>query len=136
MGRNRGVWMGVLVLGALPGELRAALGARHTLAEDWPGAEAAGFAVAVTTSIAGADAATLARVPALRLPCCNGVGLDRIDMEGAARRGITVRHTPNAVRIDTAEAAVALSYATVTREARGEMVATILAALDAAEAGS
>ena len=108
------------MLGALPPELRAALRGAHALVEDSPGLDAAQFAVAVTTSMAGADAATLARLPGLRLSCCNGVGLDRIDMEAAARRGIVVRHTPDAVRMDTADAAVALLFATVRRVAEAD----------------
>lgn len=110
--------MDVVVLAALPPELRTALAARHRLVE---AAEARGDeTVAVTTSMVGADAATLARLPALRLLGCNGVGLDRIDMDAAARRGIVVRHTPEAVRVDTADTAVALLFAVVRRVAEAD----------------
>ena len=112
--------MELLVLGALPPELDAALRGRHMLVTDGPGVDGTRFTVAVTTSVAGADAATLARLPGLRLLCCNGVGLDRIDMAGAARQGVLVRHTPDAVRTDTADAAVALLFATVRRVAEAD----------------
>lgn len=111
----------LLVLGALPPELRTALQARYALVEDGPTAgDLARFRVAVTTSMAGADAKAMARLPGLRLIACNGVGLDRIDMAEAARRGIQVRHTPDAVRTDTADAAVALLFATVRRVAEAD----------------
>ena len=105
-----------MVLGALPPELLATLSTRYALVEQPDNA----MTVAVTTSMAGADAAAMDRMPALRLIACNGVGLDRIDMAEAARRGIIVRHTPDAVRTDTADAAVALLYATVRRVAEAD----------------
>ncbi len=111
----------VLVLGPLPPELRGALAARYALVDDAPGVpDAAGVRVAVTTSIGGADAATLARLPGLGLLACNGVGLDRIDMAAAARRGIRVQHTPDAVTEDTADAAIALTYAVLRRVAEAD----------------
>ena len=112
--------MEVLVLAVIPAELRAALSSRHTLIERADAPDLTRFTAAVTTSIAGADAATLAALPALRLLACNGVGLDRIDLAAAARQSITVRHTPDAVRTDTADAAIALLYATVRRLAEAD----------------
>lgn len=109
------------MLGALPPELRAALSAGYALVEDGPAAgDLARFPVAVTTSMVGAQAATIARLPSLRLIACNGVGLDRIDMAAAAGRGIEVRHTPDAVRTDTADAAVALLFAAARRVAEAD----------------
>lgn len=111
----------VLLLGALPPDVQAALSARYALVPDGPEAGAlARFRAAVTTSITGADAAAMARLPGLRLLGCMGVGLDRIDIDAAARRGIAVRHTPDAVRTDTADAAVALVFATVRRVAEAD----------------
>lgn len=102
-------------LGALPPELQAALTERYALATPGPALQ-----VAITTSMEGADRAAMDRMPALRLICCNGIGLDRIDMAEAARRGITVCHTPNAVRTDTADAAIALLFAIVRRTAEAD----------------
>ena len=111
----------IVQLGALAAEIKAALADRYSLVE--PGLAAgdlARFDAAVTSSMAGADAAAMARLPNLRLLGCMGVGLDRIDLAEAARRGIEVRHTPDAVRTDTADAAVALVYATVRRVAEAD----------------
>lgn len=111
----------ILVLGILAPEVRAALAAQYTLVEQGSATGDLGrFRAAVTSSISGADEAAMARLPNLRLLGCMGVGLDRIDVEAAARRGIVVRHTPDAVRTDTADAAVALLFATVRRVAEAD----------------
>ena len=108
------------MLAMIPLELRAALASRHTLVERGDAGDLGRFVAAVTTSVAGADAATLAGLPGLRLLACNGVGLDRIDLAAAARQGVVVRHTPDAVRTDTADAAVALLFAVVRRVAEAD----------------
>lgn len=111
----------ILVMAPLPPEVRSALGDRFSLVEQGPGAGDLGrFRAAVTTSIGGADEQAMARLPALRMLACMGVGLERIDLDAAARRGIQVRHTPDAVRADTAEAAVALLFAVVRRVAEAD----------------
>jgi len=124
MGRNAGGCVDreeVLLLGTLPPEVRAALAARYELVDNGPQAgDLERFRAAVTTSVAGADAALMARLPRLKLLGCMGVGLDRIDLDAAARHGIVVRHTPDAVRPDTADAAVALVFATVRRVAEAD----------------
>lgn len=113
--------MDVLVMGAIPPELRAAIGARHTLVADAPDLATPGrFHAALTTSAFGVSAAAMARLPALRLIACNGVGLDKIDLEEAASRGIRVVNTPDAVRTDTADMAIALLFATVRRVAEAD----------------
>ena len=68
----------------------------------------------------GADAGVLARLPGLVVLGCMGVGLDRIDLVAAAARGVAVRHTPDAVRTDTADAAVALVFAVLRRVAEAD----------------
>lgn len=108
----------VLLLAPVPPALREALAARYTVLTDAP--DPARIVAAITTSIAGADAAAMARLPALRVLGCMGVGLDRIDLAEAGRRGIAVRHTPDAVRTDTADSAVALLYASVRRVAEAD----------------
>ena len=111
----------ILVLGALAPEVRAALAGRFALVDAGPGAgDLARFRAAVTTSVAGADASQMAELPSLRVLGCMGVGLERIDLEAASRRGIAVRHTPDPVRTDTADAAVALLFATVRRVAEAD----------------
>jgi hydroxypyruvate reductase len=111
----------ILVLGALPPEVRACLAGSFTLVDAGPAAgDLTRFRAAVTTSVAGADEAAMARLPNLRMLGCMGVGLDRIDLAAAARRGIAVRHTPDAVRTDTADGAIALLFATVRRVAEAD----------------
>lgn len=112
----------VLVLTTIPPDLRARLGAEYDLVDraavtsgsaGLP--EPSGFRIAVTTSMAGVDEATMASLPGLGLVACNGAGLDRIDLAAAARRGIAVAHTPDELTEDTADFAIALLYATARR---------------------
>ncbi len=107
----------VLVLGQIPGELSSALIRKFDLVEraGLPEAAHSEFEVAVTTSMLGADAATLRAFPNLRLLACNGAGLDQIDMDEAARRKIEVCNTPDAVTTDTADYAIGLVFATRRR---------------------
>jgi hydroxypyruvate reductase len=106
----------VLVVTAVPKDLRDALAARYALqnyARDADGAwpRLAGIQVALTTSMAGAEAALMDALPDLKLIACQGVGLDKIDLEAAKARGITVAHTPDVLTEDTADFAIALIYA-------------------------
>jgi len=112
----------LLVVAAIPPELRARLSPNYTLIEDRPGAGETrpGFPVIVTTSMAGADAPLMAALPDLKLITCNGTGLDKIDMAAAKARGIVVQHTPDAVTEDTADFAIALIYATSRRLAEAD----------------
>lgn len=111
----------VLVIGAIPPELRAALASRYALVGHEPDLpDPARFRVAVTTSVTGADAALLENLPNLGLLACNGTGLDRIDLEAAARRGVRVQHTPDAVTDDTADTAIALLFAASRRVAEAD----------------
>jgi hydroxypyruvate reductase len=110
----------VLILSPIPPEVRDALAARFALVRRDQAGDLARYRAAVTTSVAGLDAAGMAALPALRTLGCVGVGLDLIDTAEAARRGIEVAHTPDAVRTDTADAAVALLYAAVRRVAEAD----------------
>ena len=111
----------ILVAAAIPPELRAILGARLDLIEKAAGlADAPSFRVALTTSVGGADQALMDALPNLGLLACMGAGLERIDLDAAAQRGIQVRHTPDAVTTDTADGAVALLYAASRRVAEAD----------------
>jgi len=102
----------ILVLAPLPQDLRGALAAAFDLAEDTPGdAAPADIRIAVTTAMVGADEATFARLPGLRLLSSMGTGLERIDRRAAARRGIAVAYTPDVMTEDVADAAIGLMYA-------------------------
>ncbi len=107
----------LVLAAAIPAELRGVLErdyelvARGALQPDG----VAGLRVAVTTSIAGADARLMDFLPDLRLIACNGAGLENIDLAEARRRGIAVCNTPDAVTADTADFAVGLIYAVSRR---------------------
>ena len=106
----------VLVLTTIPADLRARLGAEYDLVDRAAApADLSGFRLAVTTSMAGVDEATMAGLPALGLVACNGAGLDKIDLAAAARRGVAITHTPDELTDDTADFAIALLYATARR---------------------
>lgn len=107
----------VLAIGMLPPELKARLARDFDLLERKPtaGEMLPGFPVAVTTSMAGIDAATIAALPDLKLLGCNGAGLERIDTDALAARGIALRHTPDAVTEDTADLGLALIFALLRR---------------------
>jgi hydroxypyruvate reductase len=62
------------------------------------------------TAMAGASAAQLERLPDLKLIANTGVGLDRIDLPAAARRGIAVAYTFDVMTEDVADAAIGLMY--------------------------
>lgn len=110
----------IIVVPPIPPELRAALAPRFGLVTFTPEAAQPGFAVAVVTSMGGADRALMDRLPDLRLIACNGAGLDRVDLAEAARRGIVVRNTPDEVTTDTAEFAIGLIFATGRRLAEAD----------------
>lgn len=54
------------------------------------------------------DAATMDRLPRLRLVARHGAGFDGIDFAAAVRRGITITNTPGANREETADLTFAL----------------------------
>ena len=106
----------IAVAAPLPPELRTVLSAEHELVELKRGAGVLpGFDVVVVTSVAGADKALMDQLPDLKLICCNGTGVENIDLDEAARRGVIVRNTPDEVTIDTADYAIALILATSRR---------------------
>jgi hydroxypyruvate reductase len=112
----------LLVVAPIPPELKSRLSTNYALREARPesGQAFPGFEVAVTTSIAGADTNLMAALPDLKLIACNGTGLDKIDLETAHARGITIRHTPGVVTEDTADFAIGLIYATARRIAEAD----------------
>ncbi|MEQ8814667.1 MAG: 2-hydroxyacid dehydrogenase [Thalassobaculum sp.] len=115
----------VLVVTPVPRDLRDALAADwelrdHRRGDDggWP--PVPGIRVALTTSMAGADAALMDALPDLKLIACQGAGLDRIDLAAAAARGIAVANTPDVVTEDTADFGIALIYATARNVVRAD----------------
>jgi lactate dehydrogenase-like 2-hydroxyacid dehydrogenase len=111
----------LVTLGPLPPELRRRLEADYALdAFDTGGEAKPGYRVAVTTSLAGATAETMAALPDLGLIACNGTGTEQIDLGAAAARGIVVRNTPEAVTDCTADFAIGLIFAVTRRIAEGD----------------
>ncbi len=115
----------ILVVTPVPKDLRDALAADYKLqdhkrAEDgsWP--PAPGIRVALTTSMAGADAVLMDALPDLKLIACQGAGVDRIDLAAAEARGIAVANTPDVVTEDTADFGIALIYATARNVVRAD----------------
>jgi lactate dehydrogenase-like 2-hydroxyacid dehydrogenase len=109
----------VLLLHPVPPDLRDALGAEYELAtRDQPAGRNA--RIAVTTGMTGADEASMAAHPALRLIVSMGVGLDRIDLAAAQARGIAVAHTPDELTEDVADFAIGLLYAAARRIAEAD----------------
>lgn len=60
-------------------------------------------------------AGEMAELPNLKVLCNYGVGLDNLDLQAAAERGIAVRNLPDEVTYSTAELAVALMLACMRR---------------------
>lgn len=112
----------VLTVAPLPADLAGALAQRYTLIDGTalrnvtpPGPPRPGIRIAVTTSMHGFDAALMEALPDLGLIACQGVGLDSIDRDAAAARGIAITHTPNIMTEDVADFAMGLLHAVARR---------------------
>jgi len=75
---------------------------------------------AATTAFRGMDAATMAKLPKLRLVSHFGVGVDSVDVEAATKRGIKVTNTPDVLTDDVADLTLALLLAVVRRIPQGD----------------
>ena len=76
--------------------------------------------VVVTSGGRGIDAATLAKLPAVKLVSCFGVGVDAIDTTYCKSRGITVTNTPDVLTDDVADLALALLLASLRKVAEAD----------------
>jgi len=65
----------------------------------------------ITGGHIGIPSELMARLPALGIIAINGVGFDKVDVEGARRRGVRVSITPNVLTDDVADLAVGLVIA-------------------------
>jgi hydroxypyruvate reductase len=75
---------------------------------------------AATTAFKGMDAATMGKLPRLKLISHFGVGVDSVDVAAATARGIKVTNTPDVLTDDVADVAIALLLATVRRVCAGD----------------
>lgn len=71
--------------------------------------------VLVTGGTHGASRALMDALSSLQLIAVHGVGLDRVDLEHARRKGIHVTTTPDVLTDDVADLAVGLVYAVLRR---------------------
>jgi lactate dehydrogenase-like 2-hydroxyacid dehydrogenase len=118
----------LLMVGPMYPKTQAALEAAYTphklwLAEDKDAflASLAGkITAAATTGSKGMDAATMSKLPNLKLIAHFGVGVDSVDVDAAKARGITVTNTPDVLTEEVADIAVALLLAAVRRIPQGD----------------
>jgi len=68
----------------------------------------------------GIDAATIAKLPKLKVIAHFGVGYDTVDVAAAKQRGIPVTNTPDVLTEEVADLAVALMLATVRQVPQGD----------------
>ncbi|MEO5694364.1 MAG: 2-hydroxyacid dehydrogenase [Usitatibacter sp.] len=89
---------------------------RETMLKD-----VAGHITAVATSgRAGIDAATIAKLPNIKIISHFGVGVDTVDTEAAKKHGVTVTNTPDVLTEDVADIAIALLLAAVRKIPAGD----------------
>ncbi len=110
---------GILVLAELrPAEMMDALAARYRLLRE--AGDGAGIRVVLTSGARGIGRDEIAALPDLGLIAVNGVGLDAIDLDAAAARGIAVATTPDVLSESVAELALTLALAVRRRIGEGE----------------
>ena len=110
----------ILMMGPMMPHVEAALDAAYTVhrlykTDDKDGllAEAGPRIRGIATDGGlGASADLMARLPALEIVSCYGVGVDAIDLAHAGKQGVTVTNTPDVLNDDVANMAVALVLAT------------------------
>jgi lactate dehydrogenase-like 2-hydroxyacid dehydrogenase len=68
----------------------------------------------------GCQAALIEALPKIEIIACMGIGVDRIDLVCARKRGIRVTNTPDVVTPDTADTAMALMLAVERRIPQGD----------------
>jgi lactate dehydrogenase-like 2-hydroxyacid dehydrogenase len=78
------------------------------------------FVAAVTSAAVGIDAATIEALPALKVISSFGVGLDKINLGAAARRGIPVGYTPEVLNDCVADIAFTLLLDVARRAAEAD----------------
>jgi lactate dehydrogenase-like 2-hydroxyacid dehydrogenase len=83
-------------------------------------AHGADFVALVTSAVYGADAALMDAMPELRVISSFGVGLDRIDVAAAARRGIAVGYTADVLNDCVADLAFGLLIDVARGIAKGD----------------
>jgi hydroxypyruvate reductase len=106
----------VLQAGRLMPPLEAALGERYEVHRLWEEPDRQAFLTArgnefvglATSAQHGADAALIDALPSLRVISSFGVGLDKLDLRAAKRRGVVVGYTPDVLNDCVADLALGL----------------------------
>jgi lactate dehydrogenase-like 2-hydroxyacid dehydrogenase len=114
--------------GRLPPRLEARLKAEHDLhlladeadPQAFLAAHGGEFTGLVTSAGNGASAALLGQLPALKVISSFGVGLDKLDLAEAKRRGIAVGYTPDVLNDCVADIAIALMLDVARRTAEAD----------------
>ena len=106
----------VHVTAPVPAEVEAALRADFELVPSAAGAE--GVISMLTVPVD--DAYLAAAGPALRVVANYAVGVNNVDLEAAARRGVVIANTPDVLTRATAELALALMLALLRRVVEGD----------------
>jgi len=120
----------VLVLGDFPGDGLARLQARCEVTVWTAGVESSaelaslvpGYHGLLTQLIHGVDESVLAAADKLQIVSNCAVGVDNIDLEAAARRGVVVTNTPDVLTDDTADLTWALILAVMRGVVSGDGV--------------
>jgi len=118
----------LLVVGPMYPPTLAALDAAYTTHKLWLAPDREAFlnsvadriGAAATSGTRGMDAATMDKLPKLKIISHFGVGVDSIDTDAAKKRGITIANTPDVLNEDVADIAFALLLATVRKIPAGD----------------
>ena len=118
----------LLVVGPMYPPTLAALDATYATHKLWQAPDRDAFLAsladridaAATSGVHGMNAATMDKLPKLKIISHFGVGVDSIDVDAAKQRGITVTNTPEVLNADVADLAIALLLAAVRRIPMGD----------------
>jgi lactate dehydrogenase-like 2-hydroxyacid dehydrogenase len=118
----------VLMCGPYPEWDMAPMEARYQLHKLWLAEDRDALIDACATQVRaiatrgelGASAALMARLPALEIVCCYGVGTDAVDLAATRSRKLRVTNTPDVLTGDVADIAVGLALAAMRRIPAGD----------------
>ena len=118
----------LLVVGPMYPPTLATLDAAYTTHKLWLAPDRDAFLASVadridaaaTSGTRGMDAATMDKLPKLKVISHFGVGVDSIDVDAAKKRGIKITNTPDVLNEDVADIAMALLLATVRKVPAGD----------------
>ena len=118
----------VLLMGPMYPATMESLDAAFTVHRLWQapdreaflGSMAGRITAAASTAFRGVDAATMGKLPKLKVIAHFGVGVDSVDVGAATARGVTVTNTPDVLTDDVADLALGLLIATVRRMCEGD----------------